>query len=201
MEEQSIIALQKQLVQKQYSSIHSPVTYIGGRRYHFTEQPIIANVLIMLPSEFIDLPPALARQKYPSSQRPQCIKTSTDMSVNFAFSYMQDKVREDELVGLRNTAMDGLRKIYPQNDYVGAGLNYWGEKKGSLFSWFDYTGPTLDAETYSFNAFMVVNERLLYYLFNCAKEGYENWKPIIFETIASMRNEPFDWKGADRNEG
>jgi hypothetical protein len=197
--EQDIISLQKQLVQAKYSSIHSPLTYIGGKRYHFIEQEIsVGNILIHLPKEFSNLPPAIARQKYPSSDRPQCIKSSTDTSVNFAFSHLPNEVREDELLGFRNTALDGLKKIHPQNNYLDIGLNYWGAKKSWLFSWFEYTAPTLDTEAYSFNAFMRKDGRLLFYLFNCPKAEYENWRPIIFETISSIRDKPIDWKGDEQ---
>ena len=196
MTEQDIIALHKQIIQEEYSSIYSPLTYIGDKRYHFIEQEIPSgNLLILLPKEFINLPPVVARLKYPSSDRPKCIKSSVDTSINFAFSHLLNyKVRENELLGIRNTALDGLKKLHPQNDYLDVGLDYWGQNKSFLYSWFEYISPTLDAESYSFNAFMRKDECLLFYLFNCPNEGHEHWRPIIFETILSIRDKPIGWE-------
>jgi len=194
MNEQDIIKLQKQLMQEKYASIHSPVTYIDGKRYRFVEQEIpVGDILVRLPQEFVDLPKAIAWVKYPSSSRPQCIKSSTDTSINFAFSHLPTKVQEQELPKLKDTALNGLKKLHPQNDYLDDGLGYWGPTKSMLYSWLEYTSPTLDSENYSFNAFMRKDERLLYYVFNCPKEGYERWRPIVFETILTIRDKPDNW--------
>ena len=196
MTEKEILGLRKKAIQELYGSIHSAVTYIGDKRYHFIETEIpVPGILIHLPKEFIDLPPIIAKQKYPSEMRPRCIKSSTDITINFAFNHLPDKMLETDLINFRNVALDTLRKLYPQNTYLETGFNYFGEKKNRSFSWYEYYGPTLDVESYSFCAFMVKNERLLHFLFNCPKSIYEDWRPIVFEMILSIRDKPLDWKG------
>ncbi|MDR0491571.1 MAG: hypothetical protein LBH28_10055 [Oscillospiraceae bacterium] len=196
MDENEILALRKRAEKELYGSIHSAVTYIGDKRYHFVEQEIpVAGILIHLPKEFIDLPLIVAKQKYPSEMRPKCIKSSTDITINFAFNHLPDKLLESELTAFRNSALDVLRKLYPQNTYLETGLDYFGEKKNHVFSWYEYYGPTIDVESYSFNALMVKDNRLLHFLFNCPKSIYEDWRPIVFETILTIRDKPLDWKG------
>jgi len=196
MTEDEILELRKRATKELYGSIHSEVTYIGEKRYHFVEQEIpVANILVCLPKEFIVLPPVIARQKYPSEMRPKFIKSSTDITVNFAFNYLPDKIQESELINYRNAAVDMLRKLFPQNTYLDTGLNYYGEKKGHLFSWYEYYGPTIDVESYSFNALLVKDGRVLHFLFNCPKSIYVDWRPVVFETISTIRDKPIGWKG------
>ena len=199
MIENEILALRKKAIKELYGSIYSEVTYIGDKRYHFTEQEIpVADILIHLPKEFIDLPLAIARLKYPSEMRPKCIKSSMDITINFTFNHLPDKLLENELIAFRNAALDMLRKLYPQNTYLETGLNYYGEKKNRTFSWYEYYGPTIDVESYSFNALMVKDGRVLHYNFNCPKSIYEDWRPIVFETVSSIRDKPIGWKGENK---
>ncbi|MDR0489852.1 MAG: hypothetical protein LBH28_01210 [Oscillospiraceae bacterium] len=196
MTEQDIIALQKKVMQEQFSSIHSIVTYVAGKRYHFVEHEIsLADILIHLPREFVDLPPIIAKQKYPSENRPKIIKTSLDISVNFAFNSLPQEIQVDDLIVFRDSSLDALKKLYPHNTYLERGLDYYGPTKSKLFSWYEYCGPTLDADSYTFSAFMRENRRLLFYLFNCPMGVYESWRPVVFETILSIRDKPIDWKG------
>jgi hypothetical protein len=196
MDEQEIITLQKRVMQEKFGSIHSPVTYVHGRRYHFIEQSIpIADMLIRLPKEFSDLPPNIAKRKYPTEERPQCIKSSGDLCVNFAFKMLPAAAREEDLIQARNAALSALKRVQPQNTYLETGVMSFGLKKERICCWFEYCGPTLDSEVYSFNAIMRQNGRPLYFLFNCPRTDYESWRPLIFETIETIRDTPIGWKG------
>jgi hypothetical protein len=196
MNEQEIILLQKQVMQNKFGSIHSPVTYVNGKRYHFTEQSVpIAKMLIHLPSEFYDLPPNIARRKYPTEERPQYIKSSRDLNVNFAFKVLPASAREEELLQARNAALNALKRVQPQNTYLEMGVISFGQKKERICCWFEYYGPTLDAESYSFNAIMRQNNKPLYFVFNCPKDDYEGWRPLVFEAIETIRDLPIGWKG------
>ena len=186
--EQEIVTIQKRVIEEKYSSISSPATYINGKRYHFSERRIPdAGMLICLPNEFIDLPSVIAKQKYPSENRPKVIISSADISVNFAFTLLSDAIRDEELIQTRNAALDALKKIYPQNTYLDTGVET--SKESRLFTWYEYYGPTLDSESYALNAFMRIKNRLLHYLFNCPKAEYEDWRPIVLETISSIRED------------
>jgi hypothetical protein len=79
------------------------------------------------------------------------------------------------------------------------GLGYYGAEKSKFYSWYEYCGPALDADSYTFHGFLRENSRLLFYLFNCRKEAYENWRPVVFETIMSIREKPRDWKGESKS--
>jgi hypothetical protein len=194
--EQEIIALQKRAMQEKFGSIHSKVTIVNGKRYHFVEQEIpVAGMLMRLPREFIDLPPGIAKRKYPSEERPQCIKSSRDVSTNFAFKTIAAAAREEDLIPMRNGVLDALKRVHPQNTYMGTGVGGFGPGKGRIYCWFEYAGPTLDDETYSFNAILRQNGKPLYFVFNCPKNAHEGWRPIVFEAIDTIRDKPIGWKG------
>ena len=196
MQAQDIIALQKQVQQERFSSIHAPVTYINGKRYHFIEQEVpVARIIINLPREFKDMPDNLAKLKYPSEERPQQIKTSHDLTINFAFKLLQVEVPEQELIHSMDTMLDAMKRVYPQNTYLETGVNSFRTDRNRTYCWFEYYGPTLDIEAYSFNATMLLYGKPLYVLFNCPKEEYEKWHPIVFEAIETIRDKPVSWKG------
>ena len=199
MTEEEIIAMQKRVMHEKFGSIHSKVTVVNGKRYHFTEQEIpVANMLMHLPMEFIDLPLDIAKRKYPSEDRPQCIKSSRDITINFAFRTLPAIAREEDLIPTRNATLNALKKVYPQNTYMETGTYAFGSSKERICCWFEYFGPTLDDETYSFNALLRQGGKPLYFVFNCPKTGYESWKPIVFESIDTMRDKPIGWKRDDR---
>lgn len=197
MDRKEIISLRKRIQQEKYSSIHDPVTYINGKRYHFIEQALPAgNLLIYLPQEFVDMPAEIARQKYPSENRPKMIKTSMDISINFAFQMMPAGGRDEDMILVRNAALDALKRLYPHYAYLDTGMDNFGPKKKDLYCWFEYCGPTLSSDIYSFNAFMAHNDTPVFFLFSCPKDSYEGWRQIVFEVIDTIRDKPIGWKGA-----
>lgn len=207
MTEEQIISLRRKVVEEQYGSVFSPITYVAGKRYHFAEQEIpltiMISILLRLPKEFIDLPAKIAKIKYPSENRPQYIKSSTDTTVNFALTHLKTNVKESDIIPIRDVAMNTLKRLQPQNDYLGAGCEYCGEERNHLFSWYEYCGPALDDDLYSLHAFLVNYSGLglnglLYFLFNCRKREYESWRPIVFETIATIREKPLGWNAEEQ---
>ena len=186
-------------MKERFSSINSPVTYINEKRYHFIERAISeADIVLLLPAEFIELPPVIAKRKYPAEDRPQVILSSHDITVNFAFKVLQTAISEEDLPVARDAAFDALKKLHPQNTYLETGETGFGEKRERKCFWFEYMGPTLDSSVYSLNAFMMNDNNPLYFLFNCPQEGYENWRPIVFEVIGTIKSKPLFWRGEER---
>ena len=186
--EDEIIAMRRQAIEKKYSSIFSSATYIGENRYIFAEREIErARIVAHLPREFIEMPLVVAKLKYLSESRPDTIITSTDIFTNFGFSLLSEAVKDEELFEIRNTMLEVLKKLSPQNIYIDGGVKT--SKTNHIFAWHDYTTPTLDVDVYMLHAYMRIKDRLLHILFNCAKDEYEFWKPIALEVISSIRED------------
>jgi len=117
------------------------------------------------------------------------------LTINFAFKLLQVEVPEQELIRSMDTMLDAMKRVYPQNTYLETGVNSFRTDRNRTYCWFEYYGPTLDIEAYSFNATMLLYGKPLYVLFNCPKEEYEKWRPIVFEAIETIRDKPVSWKG------
>jgi len=184
-EESAIIAARKQAYEEKCKSIYSAFTYVGGKRYHFAEREILAAwIQVRMPSEFIEMPSAFARVKYPSEDRPDIITTSFDLSVNFAFSLLSEPASDEGLTINRNASREAMQKVFPQNTYMESQADY--TKESRLYTWFDYYGPTLDVDIYTVNAFTRIKQRLLHIMFCCAKSDSEHWKPAVLEMLSSI---------------
>lgn len=72
----------------------------------------------MLPGTFLKLPEAFARKMYLSEYRPDVIKTSPSMTVNFAFSYLNSQIRMDEVITCTRYYLETMRRMYPGNQYL-----------------------------------------------------------------------------------
>jgi len=183
--ENEIIAMQRQVVEEKYKSIYSPATYIGKKRYVFTARELSeARITVHLPELFLDLPESIAKQKYPSENRPQIIISSSDISVNFAFTLLPEPTDDDEIIEVRNDALNAMKRLYPQNTYSDTGVDV--TVCSRIYAWYEYSGPTLDSEMYALNAFMCIKDKLLHFLFNCPNEAHEQWKPVVLEVINSI---------------
>ena len=96
--EKEITALRKESVQKKNNNIYAPYIYVADERLEFTMQDIIEPyVRMMLPKTFLNLPSAIAKQMYPSEFRPAVIKTNPSLTVNFAFTFFEEKLPMKEV--------------------------------------------------------------------------------------------------------
>ena len=73
--------------------------YVDGKHIEFALTQLFNGIWdIMLPSDFIDMPRAVARIKYPSEQRPQIIKTSLSGRENFTFNLYDMRAENPESI-------------------------------------------------------------------------------------------------------
>jgi len=183
--EADIIAAYKKTHEEKYKSIFLPMTYIGGIRYHFAEREIQeTGIVVQLPTDFLLMPDEIAKMKYPSEERPEIIISSVDMSVNFTYSLLPIKTSDEELTDIRNSMLESLKKLYPQNTYMESSVGY--TKESRLFTWFEFYGPTLDVEIYTAHAITRIKQGILHAMFNCPRSEYESWKPVMLEVWASI---------------
>lgn len=67
----------------------------------------------MLPEGFVDMPPEMARIKYPSEQRPQEIRMNGDGTVNFTFSLFEAGLEEQQIEDALGQFKSVIRKVNP----------------------------------------------------------------------------------------
>ena len=67
----------------------------------------------MLPEGFVDMPPEMARIKYPSEQRPREIRMNGDGTVNFTFNLFEAGLEEQQIDDALGQFKSVIRKHDP----------------------------------------------------------------------------------------
>lgn len=171
---------------EQHGDIYSGV-FIKEELYQFERQELFeGKVSIMLPDNFVDMPPELARIKYPMEQRPQIIKMNEDGSINFTFSFLDIDVKNENLPEVIESLYMVIRNTQPANIFY--------EKKVEEINdtlsvgWFDYKSHGIDQKIYNLMYCIPMNGQLLHCVFNSPLQEVDTWKPIVLQVIHSIEN-------------
>ncbi len=185
--EKEIEAVRKAALMEEHKSIHHEYIYVGGERLEFEEEDLFYPfVRIMLPKTFLKLPDAFAKKMYPSEYRPEVIRTNPSMTVHFAFSYFDARIRMEEVIPCTHYYLDSLRRMYPGNRYLENSEHFMDEERKRILGWYAFSNPTLDGRRCNIHAFTEMEGRLLFCIFNSSKELFEEWKPHALEVFDSV---------------
>jgi len=186
--EKEIAELRKLALLKNKHSIHDDYVYIAGERLEFARQEVIPpSVRVMLPRTFLNLPPAIARQTYPSEHRPTVIKTNPSMTVNFAFQHFKEELPMEEVVTCTHYYLATMKKLYPGNEYLENSEHFIDEERTRVLGWYSFRNPALEGHIYNIHAFTNLEDRLLYCTFlTDTRNRFEQWKPFAFEVFDSV---------------
>ncbi|MBQ9989540.1 MAG: hypothetical protein IJP31_01145 [Lachnospiraceae bacterium] len=189
--ENKILDMRQEGLEEKYSSIYGDHVFIGRQCVEFVMEDIYPPMVrVMLPRQFMDMPATLAKQKYPSEYRPTVIKTSPDLSINFAFQYFEERVPEKELMQGARYFYGTLQKCYPGYDYLDFSQGCRKDDESHKLVWYIYSNPTITDTVVNIHAFTIVEERLLQGIFNAPEMVFAWWKPYaleVFESITSGR--------------
>ncbi len=143
------------------------------------------KVEIMLPAEFVPMPPHLVRAKYQSENRPQLIRTSLDTEVNFTFSLFPVPLAGEEAAPAVRQAADALKKVNPAIQFYDRESEPLGS---SEIAWFDYKTYGLDDQLYNLMAVTPIGGKLFHIGFNCRFRLMNEWKPAAHQALLSVRD-------------
>lgn len=189
-EDELIVSLKKEQRRKKFTDIKSDGVYIEDRFINFTPRKIFDTVDIYIPDEFIDMPEEIQLMKYPSANKPQVILTSLDVSVNFAFNLIEDRIEEEQLKDLSAEMAKMIQKVNP------AAMIY--EEKsgrlsnGHLIYMFDYKSFGIDEQIYNMVCFTTINCGTLHSVFNCLDRDAEDWKEVAWQAFLSINEYVFN---------
>ena len=179
-----IIALRKQYMKfAQNYDLQKPV-WIGDAYYQFRLETLFGGKLqVYLPIQFTDMSDSDAREKYPSRNRPQIIKSNEDTTVNFTFSY----IGESGFPMTAQSTWKEIERLFPRNVLYDRGSI----KKETLeIFWLEYKSFSMDTEVYNI-LFPVINSDtgIVLCTFNCPLASFDIWKPCVLKVIESIRGE------------
>lgn len=192
LKEKDILKMRQDGIFKKYHSIYDNYVLINKVRIEFEMQDIFPPMVrIMLPKSFIDLPEMIAKRKYASEYRPAIIKASPDLTVNFAFQYYSEKIREEDIIPVTRYYYTTFQKCYPGFDYLECSEHFRKSEERHVLAWYAYSNPTMTETMFNIHAFTAVEGRLLQCIFNAPQLQFNFWQPYameMFDSIVSGRS-------------
>lgn len=158
--------------------------YINGKLIKFENTDLMDHKLsVLLPEEFVDMPAQIKELKYPSSFRPQIIKTSLDCKVNFSFSILDNP---ENLSG-RQTANSFQTVLSNTNPSIRF-YEFKSEKTGNNLemTYFDFTSFGVDEQMYHLICLTSFRDKIIHGVFNCPERDKNNWNSAAKEVFLSI---------------
>jgi len=182
--DEKILNLRKEQQKQEYSNIETGV-YINNVLVKFKRTGVLDNKLtVLIPESFVDMPLAAAKIKYPSEQRPQCIKTSPDTSTNIALSLFDFPSSEKYLEQEAGQMQLVLKKTNPAIEFYTLETVELDDFK---LAWMDYKSFAVDEQIYNIMFLAAVEGKTLHGVFNCIFRYYEDWNDPALQMIKSIQ--------------
>lgn len=162
--------------------------YISGKLETFTKALYFNDsVSIYTPSSFIDMPDEIKEIKYPTSFRPEIIKTNLAGDINLSLSLLEEgkdadvETLQSDLRSLLSKAHKGIKFLEAKK------LN----KEGFVeMNCFDFILPEIDEKIYHMMGMGKTDRQIIQVIFNCREPDANAWKKAvidIFENIELIR--------------
>jgi len=162
--------------------------YISGKLENFTKALYFNDsVSIYTPSSFIDMPDEIKEIKYPTSFRPEIIKTNLAGDINLSLSLLEEgkdadiETLQSDLRSLLSKAHKGIKFLEAKK------LN----KEGFVeMNCFDFILPGIDEKIYHMMGMGKTDRQIIQVIFNCREPDANAWKKAvidIFENIELIR--------------
>ncbi len=162
--------------------------YISGKLETFTKALYFNDsVSIYTPSSFIDMPDEIKEIKYPTSFRPEIIKTNLAGDINLSLSLLEEgkdadvETLQSDLRSLLSKAHKGIKFLEAKK------LN----KEGFVeMNCFDFILPGIDEKIFHMMGMGKTDRQIIQVIFNCREPDANAWKKAvidIFENIELIR--------------
>ena len=158
--------------------------YISGKLETFTKALYFNDsVSIYSPSSFIDMPDEIKEIKYPTSFRPEIIKTNLAGDVNLSLSLLEEGKDADietllsDLRSLLSKAHKGIRFLEAKK------LN----KEGFVeINCFDFILPGIDEKIYHMMGMGKTDRQIIQVIFNCMEPDANSWKKAVIDIFQNI---------------
>jgi hypothetical protein len=158
---------------------------VGGRYYEFEEKEFFDGKLkLYIPKDFEDMAQNLREIKYPSSQRPQIIKTDETGSINITLNPIDNDLEEQWVKELTDGMKMIIKKTNPANVFFTDGVEV---VDGKNIGYFEFKSSSIDDFIYNIMFFFELEGKTVMGTFSCIYKEYENWREIAFQVIKTIR--------------
>lgn len=186
MDEQIRYIINQAEEQEQINSqnIYEGVT-IDDKYYEFHEVGFFDDKMkLYIPTSFFDMPAELAAMKYPSSDRPQIIKTDDTGSINITLNLIPNNIEDEQIPVVKEGVKVFLSRTNPSYLFLEEGVKTIEEK---TVSFFEFKSPTLDNPLFNLMFFVELEHNVIMGVFNCLYREHMAWRPIAQQIIESVR--------------
>lgn len=176
--------VEKEVQAEAEKSIFDTGVKILGKWISF-ERRLLAKetITMMLPKDFVPMPPEIARMKYPSEHRPETILTEETGSVNLMFQYMDGEVDNTTIEIFRNQVFGMMKRVNSgiKEREMGAV-----DVAGVRIAYVEFSNNAMDGKLYNLMFYLSVKGKPLMGSFNCMTKDMKYWKTIAFEMMQSI---------------
>jgi hypothetical protein len=184
-DDEKILELRKQKERSKPISLEDGV-FIGEEYYEFEAVEIFPKLVsVSLPTAFINMPPNLAKLKYPSEMRPQVIKTSLDTKVNFMFNYYSLPLENHQVNGAADDFRQALKRVNPSMQFFSFQDLELGK---NILTWFDFKSNTLDSQLYNMVFCTPISKNIFQGFFNCVYTDAIDWAPVMLQILLTIQD-------------
>lgn len=158
--------------------------YINGILEKFIRTELFEEKLTaILPASFVDMPMQIRELKYPSSARPQRIKTNLEGNVNFAFSILDNP---GSLSG--KEAANNFRMVLSRTNPA---MNFYefvteDTQEGMEVTCFDFTSFGMDDQIYHQMCLAADKGKIIQGVFCCPERSRYDWKDAAKEVFLNL---------------
>ncbi|MBQ6696996.1 MAG: hypothetical protein IJN16_09865 [Lachnospiraceae bacterium] len=176
--------VEKEVQAEAEKSIFDTGVKILGKWISF-ERRLLAKetITMMLPKDFVPMPPEIARMKYPSEHRPETILTEETGSVNLMLQYMEGEVDNTTIEIFRNQVFGMMKRVNSgiKEREMGAV-----DVAGVRIAYVEFSNNAMDGKLYNLMFYLSVKGKPLMGSFNCMTKDMKYWKTIAFEMMQSI---------------
>lgn len=158
--------------------------YINEKLEKFVKTELFdKQVSVFLPESFVDMPEQISELKYPSTSRPQIIKSNLECNVNFLFNILDNP---DGLTG-REVA-NNFQLILAKTNPSMRNHEFTTEKAQNRLeiTFFDFTSYGVDEQIYNFMCLAASGGKIIQGVFNCPERGRSDWKDAVKEVFLNL---------------
>lgn len=161
--------------------------YVGDKWMFFSRQELLdGKISVILPATFIDLPPEIAKIKYPSKDAPDEIKSSLDTAINFTFRLFQDApIQFTQLEGFMKKYQSFLTKMNPSIRALKTGEEQTSYGK---INWLHYSSFAVDGQIFNIAYLTRISGCLMIGGFHCPFKDRSDWWSVVQELLRSLQD-------------
>jgi len=185
--DEAIIKLRAEVEQRKWASNIdlSKEQILCGEAYQFVPKQFFDDRLeLMVPESFSPMPEELVSEKYLSAQKPQVILTNRDYTIDITLNLLQDSLKEDQIPLCLQKLKNTICEVYPATLFFDEEQL---DADGTVVAYMDFKSFSLGGPIYNVMFVSAICKRPLIGTFNCPFEYWEQWRPVVFEMLKTVR--------------